>query len=286
MRIAAIHALLLGSALCFGCSASEAIPPERLDLCAYEQVAGDKFDTLSVARNSLENGEKWTAHTPWNGDFGDAMFSDPRPTWPFTVADGILTITAFKDETGKWRSGLLAAADAKARGWGVRYGYFEARMRMPTGPGTWPAFWLMSLQPAQKLPKIEIDVIEYYGHMTDRYFATTHVWRPDGGEEVSTHDGSTIRVAPGSLEKDFHRFGVRVDQTHITYFLDRVEVWRQATPKELDTPLYPLVNLALGSGYPIDKTPDPSRLEVDYVRVYKPVADAPACAAATSTPTE
>jgi hypothetical protein len=32
--------------------------------------------------------------------------------------------------------------------------------------------------------------------------------------------------------------------------------------------MYPLVNLALGSGYPIDKTPDPSTLLVDYVHVY------------------
>jgi len=29
-----------------------------------------------------------------------------------------------------------------------------------------------------------------------------------------------------------------------------------------------LVNLALGSGWPIDKTPNPSYMYVDYVRAY------------------
>lgn len=284
MKSAAANLLLVSAALCFGCSASEAVPPEEIDLCDYALAFADEFDTLSVAPKFLDKGERWTAHTPWNGDFGDAMFSDPRPTWPFAVRDGILTISAFKDETGKWRSGLLAAADPKGRGWGVQHGYFEARMKLPPGPGTWPAFWLMSLQPASKLPKVEIDVIEYYGHMTDRFFATTHVWYADDDERVSTHDGITIRIPSGSLTQDFHRFGVRVDQAQITYFLDGKEVGRQATPAEIDTPLYPLVNLALGSGYPIEKTPDPSRLEVDYVRVYKPVARSGDCPGGVSEP--
>jgi hypothetical protein len=37
--------------------------------------------------------------------------------------------------------------------------------------------------------------------------------------------------------------------------------------------LFPLVNLALGSGFPIDRTPDPSVLLVDYVHVYAPDPD-------------
>ncbi len=45
-------------------------------------------------------------------------------------------------------------------------------------------------------------------------------------------------------------------------------VWSRPTPPELDGPMYPIVNLALGSGWPIDKTPNPSRLLVDYVHVY------------------
>jgi hypothetical protein len=44
------------------------------------------------------------------------------------------------------------------------------------------------------------------------------------------------------------------------FFLDGKEFWRHPKPRERDAPLYPIVNLALGSGWPIDKTPDPSVL--------------------------
>ncbi len=67
---------------------------------------------------------------------------------------------------------------------------------------------------------------------------------------------------------DYHDYGVRVAPEAITYYIDRKPVWQMPHPPELQGPLFPLVNLALGSGFPIDKTPDPSVLMVDYVHVY------------------
>lgn len=52
------------------------------------------------------------------------------------------------------------------------------------------------------------------------------------------------------------------------WYFDGVELWRQPTPPESKTPMYVLVDLALGPGWPIDKTPNPSRMLVDYIRVY------------------
>jgi beta-glucanase (GH16 family) len=267
---------LLLAALGCACANGEAVPSKPIDLCAYTLAFADEFDTLSVAPRSLGN-KRWTAHTPWNGDFGDAVFVNPGADGPFSIKDGTLRITARKNAEGRWRSGLIAAADASGKGSGVEYGYFEARMKLPPGPGTWPAFWLMSLQPkGDKHPTVEIDVVEYYGHQTDRYHVTGHVWylKPDG--KKSRHDGSKILVADGSLVQGFHTYGVRVAPDSVTYYLDRRPVWQQPTPPELRTPLYPLVDLALGSGFSIENTPDPSVLQVDYVRVYRP-ADHPSC---------
>ncbi len=264
--------LFLPLAISSGCSPGSAGATEPLDLCAYSLHFADEFDDLAVSPRKLENGARWTAHTPWNGDFGDAVFSDPRPDWPFTVSNGILRITAHRDNKGRWRSGLLAAADGSGAGHGVQYGYFEARMKFPSGPGVWPAFWLMSLQPARQTPKLEIDVVEYYGHMRDKYFVTGHVWYGGADKHRTRHEGKRLPIPAGSLIDDFHRYGVRVDEKQITYFLDGKAMWQQPTPKEHKAPLYPLVNLALGSGYPIDKTPDPSTLQIDYVRVYRPLS--------------
>jgi hypothetical protein len=210
---------------------------------------------------------RWTAHTPWHGDFGDARFGDPIPGGPFSIKDGILSITASKDREGRWTSGLIAAADATGAGAGTRYGYFEARMKMPPGPGTWPAFWLAALKPVANSDRnVEIDVIEYYGKFTDAYQAVWHVWYKDAAKNRGQN--KAIDVPDNSLVEDFHTFGVDVSPQAIVFFRDGKQVWSQPTPPELDGPLYPLVNLALGSGWPIDQTPNPSTLLVDYVHVY------------------
>lgn len=239
-----------------------------LDLCDFERNFTEDFQNLSISPRILR-GARWTAHTPWNGDFGDAAFADPGPNGPFAVKNGELLITAARNAAGRWRSGLIAAADASGHGAGVRYGYFEARMRMPPGPGTWPAFWLASLKPVKDTtPGVEIDVIEYYGRADYSYSSALHVWYKGVDKQLSRHSVHKIAVDPGSLVADYHDYGVRVAPDEVVYYFDRKAVWRQPTPAELQTPLYPLINLALGSGFPIDKTPDPSTLAVKYVHLY------------------
>jgi beta-glucanase (GH16 family) len=241
--------------------------------CLLTPVLMENFDSLSVAPYTI-GPARWISHTPWNGDFGDARFTDDGPDGPFSIHDGILHITAKKDAEGKWTSGLLASADSTGKGRGAKYGYFEARMKMPTGPGTWPAFWLVEIKPiAQRDALVEIDVIEYYGHSTGDFQSVVHVWFDDRAKKFD--DAVFIDVPKGSLEADFHTYGVDVSPTSVTYFLDGVEYWRHPTPPELDAPLHPLVNLALGSGWPIDKTPNPVVLKVDYIHVWERSATPP-----------
>jgi len=68
-----------------------------------------------------------------------------------------------------------------------------------------------------------------------------------------------IDVPDNSLVDDYHTFGVDLSPQAIVFFRDGKRVWSQPTPPELDGPMYPLVNLALGSGWPIDRTPNPPR---------------------------
>jgi beta-glucanase (GH16 family) len=243
---------------------------DPIDICDFSIAFSDEFNDLSISSWDL-SGKRWMAHTPWRGDFGDAAFSDPGPDGPFSLQDGMLRITAKRDSSGRWRSGLIAAADASGKGSGIQYGYFEARMRMPPGPGIWPAFWLSSLKPtANKSPAVEIDVVEYYGHDNASYQSVWHVWFEGQSQEyLNRGEGKKIDVQPESLVNAFHNYGVHVAPDWITFYLDRKPVFQARTPRELKTPLYPLVNLALGSGFPIDRTPNPSELLVDYVRVYR-----------------
>ncbi len=244
---------------------------EALDLCEYRLAWSDEFEDLSIGAWRLE-GKRWIAHTPWAGDFGDAKFLDPGPAGPFSVQNGLLRITASKDEKGNWRSGLLAAADETGAGTGIRTGYFETRVRMSSGRGTWPAFWLFSQKPRNDpAPSVEFDAFEFYGHDPVGYQAAWHVHYKSPHEDKTRGELKWVSISPDRFVDEFHTIGIDVSPTWTTFYFDRRSVWRVATPPELDTPLFPLINLALGSGYPTDETPDPSILEVDYVRLFEPV---------------
>ncbi len=73
-------------------------------------------------------------------------------------------------------------------------------------------------------------------------------------------DGHWTTVEDGTLNNEFHTYGVEITPKRTTIYLDRKSIWSFDTPKEFHMPFYPLVNLALGSGWPIDETPNPSYL--------------------------
>ncbi len=150
------------------------------------------------------------------------------------------------------------------------YGYFEARMKLPPGPGVWPAFWLNANNSKDDTtPSVEIDIIEYYGQFPDGFHSVWHVW--DKTDSKKSRGGEVITSVPsGSLNDSFHTYGANVTKEWIVFYLDRREIGRISTPPEHTKPLMMLVNLALGSGWPIDKTPNPSDLLVDYVYAFAP----------------
>ena len=213
-------------------------------------------------------GARWIAHTPWAGDFGAAAFADPHAGFPFRVHDHVLNIAAARDLAGKWRSGLIASADPHGHGFARRYGYFEMRARLPAGPGVWPAFWLVSNRPRGDTgPSVEIDVMEYYGAAPGAFHSVLHVWNAVDPARSRGEDHVTA-VAPGLLSAGFHRYGADVAPDFVSFYFDRREIWRAPTPPELTRPLMILADLALGGGWPIGGTANPSVMQVSDISVY------------------
>lgn len=241
-----------------------------MEKAGYTLTFNDEFDTIDVSANGP--GTKWTAHTPWHGDFGDALFADPVPGFPFSVDNGILRIEARKRADGKWESGLLASVDAKNVGFKQQYGYFEMRAKLPPGDGVWPAFWLDSMVPSEfDDPSLEIDVMEYYGQFNDVYHSTVKLW-PKDRTQIGPFWNTRVPVRANSLTTDFHTWGVSVEPDFIIFYLDGVETWRTKTPETHKHEMMILVNLALGGGWSIASTPNPSYMYVDYIRAYKKIA--------------
>lgn len=238
----------------------------ELNLSGYELVFNDEFDDLDVSPNGP--GTRWIAHTPWGGDFGDAAFADPAPGFPFTVEDGILRIEARKGADGKWRSGLLASVDSRGEGFAIRYGYFEVRAKLPRGPGLWSAIWLNTVLPkGSKETGVEVDILEHYGHFP-KYFESNISTHPSDRNQKKLHFRKVHEVEEGSLYTSFNTYGALVEKDFIVIYFNGKEQWRIETPTEHQNRLMVLVNLALGSGWPIDAVPNPSYMYVDYVRVY------------------
>jgi beta-glucanase (GH16 family) len=235
---------------------------ERLDLSKYTLTFSDEFDTLDVSARGPKS--RWTAHTPYGGDFGDAEFTDPTPGFPFTVDNGILRIQARKGDDGKWRSGLLSSRDPYGNGFAQQFGYFEIRAKLPEGPGVWPAFWLLGVNRGDRYP--EVDVLEYYGRANYRFHSVLHVWDKDEKKGVGREQ--ITEVEPNLLTKDFNTYGVDVSADWTTFYLNGVVIWKTKSEPEFAQPMYILINLALGSGWPIDETKNPSNMYVDYVRAY------------------
>lgn len=241
------------------------VAQEPLNIDAYQLTFEESFDSLDVSAWG-EKTSRWIAHTPWNGDFGDARFTDPAPGFPFTTDQGILKIEARKEADGTWRSGLLSSVNPKGEGFPQQFGYFEARMKLPPGKGVWPAFWLIGLDRSKYTA--EIDVLEYYGRAPYEFSMGFHIWRQSQGGQNST-GGYWQKVQDGILNSDYHTYGVDIQADKTSFYFDRKFIWSFDTPKEFHMPFYPLVNLALGSGWPIDETPNPSILLVDYIHVYQ-----------------
>ncbi|NVN11474.1 glycoside hydrolase family 16 protein [Nguyenibacter vanlangensis] len=269
-----VRALTVGASIIWAAGLSWMTRPadaaaSPIRLCGEMPVFDDEFNDLRLGAWKL-NGARWIAHTPWGGDFGDARFTDPGPGSAFSVHDGILSIAARKDAAGHWSSGMLASADTDHNGFMTMYGYFETRMKLPPGPGTWVGSWLNEDVPkGWMLPTVEIDTIEYYGQFPDKFHTTIHVWH---GHSAGRDKGAAIlsTVPANSLVDAFHTYGTLVTPQWVVFYLDRKEIWRSPTPPEHKRPFMFLINLALGSGWPIDKTLNPAVMQIDYARVYRP----------------
>jgi beta-glucanase (GH16 family) len=208
---------------------------------------------------------KWIAHTPWRGDFGDARFADPGAGFPFITGTHGLKIIARKNADNKWESGLLCSLDPDGHGFAQAGGYFEARMKLPPGPGVWPAFWLVTHTGSDY--NAEIDVVEYYGKFPDGYHVTSHLWPKAKGLKPQRQE-KVISVPEDSLTEAFHTYGVEILDHGMVFYLDRHEVARMPASPATKLPLSVLVDLALGAGWPVKQTPDPSILQVDYVKAF------------------
>ena len=96
-----------------------------------------------------------------------------------SIEDGNLVITAAK-ETFTGSDGVsrdyTSARLKTAKHFSQAYGRFEARIKIPTGKGVWPAFWMLgdNIDAAGWPTCGEIDIMENIGSEPDKNHGSMH----------------------------------------------------------------------------------------------------------------
>ncbi|WP_332816239.1 glycoside hydrolase family 16 protein [Ramlibacter sp.] len=226
------------------------------------------------------NGYRW-----WNDELQVYTTSryTPAPYNPFKVANGCVSISGIRSTYSSspkpYLSGSLdtskgawwdsqSVRDARG-GFEQKYGYWEARVRIPKDKGLWPAFWLTGGITSTSNGKMgELDIFECVGD--GKIHQTAHDWW------ASSHPYETKGyVAPFDYSADFHTYGLLWTPTEIAWYVDGVETHKAsagmvARYRDLCGPMYLCFNLAIGGGWP--GSPDsstrfPATMDIDYIRV-------------------
>lgn len=159
-----------------------------------------------------------------------------------------------------------------------KYGRFEMRAKMPSGVGTWPAFWAIGEDPDPSVewPELgEIDAMEYVGRDPTHLIGTIH-GATDSGERWFLQAETD---APEPLSDAMHTYAVDWNADRVIWYLDGREYGRITRAEaeergtwEFDRPFHLILNLAIGGvlgGEVPEDLAYPQELVVDYVRVYQ-----------------
>jgi beta-glucanase (GH16 family) len=174
------------------------------------------------------------------------------------------------------------------------YGRIEARIALPTGAGTWPAFWMMgdacddtstnSYNPAFSYWNVmatnwascgEVDIMEHKN--ADASIVNNIFWDTRTGVFPWTSGMNANYAAfPGvNNPAAFHTYEIRWDASFIRWYLDGVQTHvidiTPATLEEFKKPMHIILNLALGGAFPATNPVQgqfPLYMNVDYVRYY------------------
>lgn len=241
----------------------------------YTLEWSDEFDDASISTvnwvHELGDGTAYGLPAGW-GNNEIQLYTDASAN-SYIEKDGedvsALVISVTEEGPGNYRSAKLTTEGLQA----YRYGKIDARIKLPTGQGMWPAFWMLG----ENRPEIdwpgcgEIDIVELVGKLPNVAHANVHY---TNGENDYTNDEGSPKVLNETFDLNYHNFEIDWTPDEITFSLDG-EVYKSTTltddMKEFQRSFYLILNVAVGgpwAGEPDDTTVYPQNMYVDYIRYY------------------
>ena len=232
-----------------------------------ELVWSDEFDgtTLNLDNWTYELGDGCPNLCGWgNNELQEYTDDNHR------LENGMLIISAKKGSNSNYTSTRIITKGKKE----FQYGRIEARVKVPSGAGMWPAFWALGNDiETNSWPNCgEIDIVEYVGKNPGQIFTSVHT--PSSyGNTVN----SMITNVP-NVEEDFHNYAVEWNENFIDFFFDDIRVYtyfvqtKNQNTWPFNKPFFLIINLAVGGNFGGPVASDlvfPRDYFIDYVRVYQ-----------------
>jgi len=196
------------------------------------------------------------------------------------VEDGVLKLSAEKKpvEGREYISGQVTGFGK----WAQSYGYYEARVKLPSTRGFWPAFWLMPDRDIKgstdqqsiwnrnstKWGGMEFDILEHLSEWgPGRNNVAVH-W--DGYADLHKAWGDT-HVYYGPTADGWHNFGMLWEPGKLTWYIDGKKTAEWENPRVGTIPSHLLLSLQLGGWATknIDLSKINETFDIDYVRVWQ-----------------
>ncbi|MCU4677542.1 family 16 glycosylhydrolase [Catenovulum sp. 2E275] len=196
--------------------------PEKLS-SGWELVWQDEFDGDKI------DSKKWSHEVNCAGGGNNERQCYTDSAENSFVADGALNIVALPAEEGAEKEYTSARLVTQYKA-DFKYGRFEARAKLPSGQGSWPAFWMMPTNSVYGDWPLsgEIDIMEAVnlkvedseGNVENRTHGTLHygqAWpnNDSSGKEYQFPDG----VNPADA---FHTYAVEWQEGEIRWYVDDV----------------------------------------------------------------
>lgn len=241
----------------------------------YQLVWSDEFNGTQL---DLTN---WTHEIGGNG-WGNAELQYYTNSENNSyVENGSLFIKLIKEsyESNEYTSARLVTKNKQD----FLYGKFEMRAKLPTGLGTWPAFWMMPTDSYYGgWPNSgEIDIMEHVGYDLGRVHHSIHT-------EFFNHPNNTQKGGSAfheNVDTEFHIYSLEWLPDKLIYSVNGVEIFTYDVNQfdcvkkghwPFDKDFFLILNLAFGGMWGgaqgVDSALTEAVYEIDYVRVYQDIS--------------
>ena len=236
----------------------------------YKLVWHDEFSANHV------NASRWSfqeADAGWvNNELQTYVNGkSPKGTKVAESSNGTLKIHAFKEGDKVYSARMYGKKST-----GFKYGYIEARIKLPKGKGTWPAWWMFPVDGSNWPACGEIDIMEEVGVDPNLVSSSFHCITYNHTD----HTQKTHEMYCVGAEEGFHVYALEWTEDYMRTYVDGTEQLYFENDHENNNdswpfykPFFLILNVAWGGswgGYAgVDESALPVTMEVDYVRVWQ-----------------